>query len=579
MNMLQRRSSLRLWLAAIIAFVVTAGCARGVTAFEVVAAGHPYAVREQPGHPLEEEGTVIDGSTPRYHIRGLSEVAGSAQFDLIYGGDGAGLELRIYDDEGVLVAARRLPAASALGPLLTDRATTELGVALPPGARLAEFDVVSVSQDHQPAGSQPTFRIEGVRIGDAASGLRLDDRVHLGPGVAVQAREITDAETITRSWQVRLSEPPDAGTPLVISYTREAYQPADPPFEPDTAVVSVAAGRTLDVRLRAGRNELYVYPELAGAVPQEITLQTTSESVTLRSVRWAEQPVRAAGGRDPLPIDLGSLLVFPRESWRSEEFELFAWAKYPNVLVMDTRDYAVQAQFFKRLAFFVEKSGFRGRLLSDEELAGRHGYNAHNYNGDGLAGFYNAALESGFPLNEYEMRLQEMVLAAGIIVRDAGRYVPGEGGVLSISRESGHTPGLRELLLTHEAMHGIFYAEPGFVDDVVALWDRLDPDVRRLFDLYFSAMYYDVSDEYLRVNEFQAYVLQQPHDSVVWYYRTRVASRLAQWLPHEQSWLDAFYPAHPTVFVDLSVNLNQSLFVRTGFSGGDVFSVSPRDGL
>ena len=51
------------------------------------------------------------------------------------------------------------------------------------------------------------------------------------------------------------------------------------------------------------------------------------------------------------------------------------------MLIFDTASYAVQARFFRRLAFYVEKQGYRGRLLTDAELGSRRGYNAHDYIG------------------------------------------------------------------------------------------------------------------------------------------------------------------------------------------------------
>ena len=94
----------------------------------------------------------------------------------------------------------------------------------------------------------------------------------------------------------------------------------------------------------------------------------------------------------PIPSDLGLVgSYYPRSAWRQSDYELFAWNLYPSILIFDMRSYEVQSRFFKRLAFFVEKRGFRGEMLSDAELAARHGWNAHNYRPEDLAGFYNVA--------------------------------------------------------------------------------------------------------------------------------------------------------------------------------------------
>ena len=54
-------------------------------------------------------------------------------------------------------------------------------------------------------------------------------------------------------------------------------------------------------------------------------------------------------------------------------------------------------------------------LLSDTELAGKHGWNAHDYGPDGLASFFNAAAATRFPLDPEETLLLGIALREGIV--------------------------------------------------------------------------------------------------------------------------------------------------------------------
>ena len=67
----------------------------------------------------------------------------------------------------------------------------------------------------------------------------------------------------------------------------------------------------------------------------------------------------------PIPADPADILSYRVESWRNSRYEVFSWDAFPEILIFDTANYAVQDRLFKRLAFFVEKTGFRGRLSTD----------------------------------------------------------------------------------------------------------------------------------------------------------------------------------------------------------------------
>jgi hypothetical protein len=223
--------------------------------------------------------------------------------------------------------------------------------------------------------------------------------------------------------------------------------------------------------------------------------------------------LRLSPGEDrpfPLPITLdpGLVLSYPQDSWRNRSYEVFSWESFPSILIFDTADYAVQDRLFKRLAFFVEKAGYRGRLAGDEEIADQHGWNAHDYRAGDLARFFELARLQNFPLLAEERELEGILLDRGIIRREGGEITAGEGGIISISRES--PDYLRSLFMAHEAYHGLFFIDEDFRDFSRSRWDKLSRTAKRFILSYFDYQHYDISDQYLVLNEFMAHVLQQP---------------------------------------------------------------------
>jgi hypothetical protein len=322
-----------------------------------------------------------------------------------------------------------------------------------------------------------------------------------------------------------------------------------------------------ELLLRPGSRPVYIPFASVGCDPTGLGIQGLAEGGRLEGLRRG----RLEGGEHrPIPADLGIVLEqYPRTAWRNPDYELFSWNRYPEILLIDTRSYAVQSRFFKRLAFFVEKRGFRGRLLSNAELAPRHGWNAHNYRAEGLADFFTEARRRDFPLNDEERRLREIVLANGVIREEGDRFVAGRGGILSISQES--FPLLRELLLTHEAFHGVFYADGPFRDGVYEIWEQLRPEERDYWRRMLSYLTYDPEDSYLMVNEFQGYVLQQTAERVRAYLRGTLSRRFAG--ARDADYVASFLAEHPESFVRAGRRLNRLAWETARLRGGRVYDL------
>ena len=220
---------------------------------------------------------------------------------------------------------------------------------------------------------------------------------------------------------------------------------------------------------------------------------------------------------NPIETDPGLILDYNMNNWRCRDYELFAWDRYPGILFFDIRDFNVQNKFFSRLAFYVEKEGYKGTIVTNEFLEGKHGYNAHDYSAESLTSFFNKCKEIGFTLNKEEEILKKILIYNGLILEDevSGKYVAGKGGLVSISRES---PGWsRTRLLAHEGWHTLFFRNEDFRNFVSAVYYTMDSQALQFIKDYFASqpsLGYDQSDEYLMHNEFMAYIMQQPLNAV-----------------------------------------------------------------
>ena len=281
-------------------------------------------------------------------------------------------------------------------------------------------------------------------------------------------------------------------------------------------------------------------------------------------------PVTDDGVYKAIRTDPGLILSYNKKNWRVPDYEVFEWDRYDRILFFDTADYEIQNDFFRRLAYFVEKRGYKGKLWPDEVLADKHGYNAHDYSAESLAAFFNKAAEENFPLNKAEQTLKKILLVNGLLIPDNGEYVKaGEGGIVSISQES--DAGLRLKLLAHEAWHTLFFRDEDFRNYVAAVYYTFDPDSRQfLLDFFESqtGLGYDIEDEYLMHNEFMAYIMQQRLKDVSEYfvgranlYSVRVFTpELAQYIRETNA----------KGFEDAAIILNDYVFDTYGIKGGSV---------
>jgi len=316
-----------------------------------------------------------------------------------------------------------------------------------------------------------------------------------------------------------------------------------------------------EIRTKAGNNPYWFYPEESERFPSEISIHINR--AVLDHVDFAiDFPEEKA-----LPIDLETLLFRKPSLWRREAYELYDWNDFPGMLIIDTADYRTQSLFFKRLAFFTEKKISVGELLSDQELEPLHGWNAHDYKAPDLARFFNKAARENFPLNERELELRKLLIANGVLKETSGRVRPGTGGILSISRES--SPRLRELFLVHEGYHGIFFISEEFVTEVTEIWHSLTDEERHFWESFLDMYSYNISDEYLLINEFQAYLMQQEVARADSYFRGKINWMLSL-KPQLAGEMRFLLENHGDTFSRSARLVEKSAYSLTGIKAGDL---------
>lgn len=333
-----------------------------------------------------------------------------------------------------------------------------------------------------------------------------------------------------------------------------------------------AGGDIFTVRFSSGKNENVIQTStlIAPFSYYEISENPSQVSKLLMTTNGPELlPSEADKVLVPLKTDLGLVLSSKNSTWRTKDYEVYEWNIFPGILFFDTLNYSVQDQFFRRLAYFAEKAGFRGRLLTDSELGDMHGYNAHDYSAESLASFFTACEKQNFKISRKENILKEILIKNGVIVPNSGSYRAGKGAVISISRES--PAYLRRSLTSHEAWHGIFFTDENFRNAVAAVYYTVDANTMAFMKGYWASqkgLGYDQNDEYLMQNEFMAYLMQQPLSFVSEYF-IHVANR-GSVMSYQKELCDWVKSTQAQTFEDACRVLDSYAFDNWGLASGRV---------
>lgn len=298
--------------------------------------------------------------------------------------------------------------------------------------------------------------------------------------------------------------------------------------------------------------------------------------VTSIRMKYEKVPYDASGKIiHPLVTDPGMIPLWNKDNWRTMDYELFSWEQFPNLLFIDTLDYSVQDDFFKRLAFFTEKTGYVGTLVPDKELYDKHGFNAHDYRSETLADFFTLALKTNFPLNAKEVLLRDILVYNKIILpyevdNKIVAYKPGSGGIISISQQSAMY--LRYTFICHEGLHGLYFIDDDFKQYVSKIFNQTDKNSLNFLLRFFqiqSSLNYNLEDTYLIQNEFMAYVMQQPVNRTGSYFADNIACR-GTMIRGEPELSEYVRNTKGYGFTEASQKLSDYVFNRWGMESGRV---------
>lgn len=282
-------------------------------------------------------------------------------------------------------------------------------------------------------------------------------------------------------------------------------------------------------------------------------------------------------GLIPILSDPGLIIDWNPSKWRNADYEVFSWEEFPNVLIFDTKDYAVQDNFFKRLAFFAEKKGYKGTLAPDSKISNLHGFNALDYRTSVIANFFNKATVENFPLNNYEVLLKNIMLKNGLLLNaENGMVKPGAGAIISISRESPYY--LRWQFINHEGYHGIYFTHNEFLQEVNNVYNSIDRTSLEFIKTYYTIspeLNYDINDQDLMQNELMAYTMQHRIDRVASYYLGLANRSHVRKNARELS--DYVISTNAVHFVSLAKELDDFVFKNYGLNAGRVYLVERCD--
>ncbi len=559
--------------------VLLGGCNRSVESFAVQSKNpETIALREQPGVAPEHEGRLRSSAappaTPLYHLQQpLGQAADGHDFVLEYSSTVfATLVLRFGEN-----TEHRYPLPASGGrPVRMHARLPETG--------LTAFQVRAENPLPEEK-SSPSLQIRKVEIAPRLTGYRRTGTGDEGPevhafsagveGSFLPSRKGDAEENLPGHFRIRFPEKLGETSEGRQSALQLNYRSTTAETKRLRIILEGSRGETAkyDLFAKQGRYRVVFYQRALGFVPRGLRIEEVPPTFTPLDITFDSYSTQTEEIPEPLPADMGTILRYPEKEWRQSEWEIFSWNLFPSILVFDFRDYRLQSAFLKRLAFFVEKKGTAGTLLTDEELKGRHGWNAHDYRAEDLARFFTLARQQQFSLNEQEKTLRRMLLEYGIIEASGEEFRGGEGGFLSFAQES--TQRLRYLFASHEGYHGFFFAAPEFRREVRSIWESLSPEEQQFWHRFLRWKTYNTEDTYLVVNEFQAYLMQQRLSMVARYFRAHAVPQFLRAHPEYREEVEAFLRSYPEHFEQAARRVEQAAQRVAGLRAGDLLCLRP----
>ncbi len=212
---------------------------------------------------------------------------------------------------------------------------------------------------------------------------------------------------------------------------------------------------------------------------------------------------------------------------KKEEPYLIRKQKDLPIYYIGFSDDYVQGLAFDRLSVFAEVE--IGKIVSEAELFGifdpldEAGGGGHDYRLSDISRFFNSAEKAGMALNPVERRLQDELISAGLIKRDAEAFVATKNVAListvPVSSRLDSMDDLGRMLSkdtlqsmhhscnAHEFNHGIYFTDRRYREAANRLWESLSTQEKKTVRdlLSFTALYDFDRDEDLLIREFIAF--------------------------------------------------------------------------
>ncbi|WP_041176937.1 hypothetical protein [Borrelia crocidurae] len=224
----------------------------------------------------------------------------------------------------------------------------------------------------------------------------------------------------------------------------------------------------------------------------------------------------------PINADLKLIFNYTKKNYRRDSFEFFNFIANPNVYIIKFKTLHDQALMLKRMAFFLEKKEFRGRLLSNTELENKVGWGGHDYRLQDIITFFNKAQKLNIKLNKEEITLKNLIIANKLayivnnIIKIKNKSKNIAFATYSEDEIMSKTDQMR--IFMHEMLHMYFFTDNNFNKEIVNFWNKnISPNNKKSWINFLDNIGYDVTFNYLVMNEFYAYTTALPKENIANY--------------------------------------------------------------
>ncbi|WP_025375534.1 hypothetical protein [Borrelia parkeri] len=215
----------------------------------------------------------------------------------------------------------------------------------------------------------------------------------------------------------------------------------------------------------------------------------------------------------PINSDLKFIFNYKKENYRRDSFELFKLIAEPDIYVLKFKNLNDQSLMLKRIAFFIEKKGFRGMLLSNNELKNKVGWKGHNYRLKDIITFFNVAQKSNIKLNKKEIILKNLIIINKLAhienntikIKDKSRNI----AFATYAEDETMSKTAQMTIFMHEILHMYFFTDNNFNKAIFNFWNKnVSSKDKKAWIKFLDNKGYDVKSQYLIINEFFTYTTQ-----------------------------------------------------------------------